>query len=41
MALVGNQLTKGLQRVVRAPLGDLCAVDLCQQLADRFAQGQR
>lgn len=41
MTLVGDQFTEGLQRVVRPPLGEFCAVDLRQQLADGLAQGQR
>ena len=41
MALVRHQLAEGLQGVVRPPLGELRAVDLRQQLADGFTEGQR
>ena len=41
VALVRDQFTERLQGVVRAPLGQLRAVDFRQQLADCLAQGQR
>ena len=41
VALVRDQFTERLQGVVRAPLGQLCAVDFRQQLANGLAQGQR
>lgn len=41
MALVRHQLAEGLHRVIRPPLGELRAVNLCQQLADGLAKGQR
>ena len=41
VALVRDQFTERLQCVVRPPLGQLCAVDFCQELADCLAQGQR
>ena len=41
VALVGHQFAKGLELVIGAPLGELGAVDLAQQLRDRLAQGQR
>ena len=41
MALIGHQFAKGLELVIGAPLGQLGAVDLAQQLSDRLTQGQR
>ena len=41
MALVGDQFTEGLQAVVGPPLGEFGAVDVKQELADGFTEGQR
>ncbi|WP_377372569.1 hypothetical protein [Polaromonas jejuensis] len=41
MPLVGDQLAEGFKGVIGAPLGQLCAADLTQQLANGLAQGQR
>ncbi len=41
VALVSQLLTKRFQHGVRAPLGQLLAADLREQLAHRLAQSQR